>query len=294
MRGMKLLQDHHVDFNTLTVVNKEVSEKPLEVYGFLKSMGVEFMQFIPLVERVGAEPKVLAEPPLLKILTPYAQVTSWSVEPLTFGTFLSTIFDQWVRNDVGRSFVQIFDVQLGIEMGMGSSLCVFSETCGRAMALEHNGDLYSCDHFVYPQYKLGNIAEQSIEEMVNSAQQQKFGMDKQSTLPHYCQVCPVKQNCQGECPKHRFTITPDGEPGLNYLCAGYKQFFTHIKPYLKVMCDLLNRGRPASDIQRMLAIQEGRTVAEPSIPQRTFGGPAGRNDPCPCGSGKKYKKCCGA
>src|SRR5262249_5732614 len=132
MRGMKLMQDHHVEFNTLTVVNKEVGEHPLEVYEFLKSAGVEFMQFIPLVERVGAEPKTLAEPPLLNILTAYAQVTPWSVEPLTFGTFLSTIFDQWVRRDVGRRFVQIFDVQLGIEMGMGAALCVFAETCGKA------------------------------------------------------------------------------------------------------------------------------------------------------------------
>jgi uncharacterized protein len=293
VRGLKLMQNHKVEFNTLTVVNKENSQHPLEVYEFLKSMGVEFMQFIPLVERIGAEPKTLAEPPLLKILTPYAQVTPWSVEPLAFGQFLSAIFDQWVRHDVGRTFVQMFDVQLGIEMGLGSALCVFSETCGKAMAMEFNGDLYSCDHFVYPQYKLGNIKDKTIEEMVNSAQQTEFGTAKRDTLPRYCQVCPVKEHCWGECPKHRFGLTPDGEPGLNYLCAGYKQFFTHIKPYLATMSDLLRRQRPASDIMRLIAVQEGRAPAAMPAPTRVFGATPGRNEPCPCGSGKKYKKCCG-
>jgi uncharacterized protein len=316
MRALDLLKKHKVEFNTLTVVHRELAQHPLEVYNFLKSIGSQFLQFIPLVERVGGgggngggvgteqhqgPGHNLAEPPLLKVLTPYAQVTPWSVDPLDFGNFLCTIFDEWVRNDVGKTYVQLFDVQLGIEMGMPASLCVFAETCGKGLALEHNGDLYSCDHFVYPQYKLGNIANDSLGDMVNSPQQLQFGLDKQSTLPAYCQRCEVKQNCQGECPKHRFLLTPDGHPGLNYLCAGYKKFFNHMKPHMHTMRELLRHRRPPADIMQMLAQQEGRA---PKAPGSAGGsahaartprtGPPSRNDPCPCNSGKKYKKCCGA
>jgi len=325
-RGMQLLQKHQVDFNTLTVVNREVAQHPLEVYRFLKQCGVEFLQFIPLVERYGAQDKTLADPPLLKVLNnmktsrcdgaapePGArsdgaapgQVTPWSVDPREYGQFLCQIFDDWVRHDVGQRFIQMFDVQLGIEMGLGSSLCVFGETCGKAVAMEHNGDLYSCDHFVYPQYKLGNIHEQSIESMINSAQQQNFGTDKRDTLPQYCRQCPVKEHCWGECPKHRFLTTPDGEPGLNYLCAGYKIFFPHIKPYLEMMANLLRAGHPAAEIMPLLQQRpQGSSVMHPTTslvaptpglapraPRAT--GAAGRNDPCPCGSGRKFKKCCG-
>jgi uncharacterized protein len=303
MRGRDFLKKHDVDFNTLTVVHRELAQHPLEVYNFLKEIGSGFMQFIPLVERLGAAPNppgkgpALADPPLLKILTPYAQVTPWSVDPVDFGNFLCTIFDEWVRHDVGKFFIQLFDVQLGIEMGMPASLCVFAETCGKGLALEHNGDLYSCDHFVYPQYKLGNISTQSLGDMVNSEQQLQFGLDKQSTLPAYCQRCEVKQNCQGECPKHRFLLTPDGEPGLNYLCAGYKKFFNHMKPHMHTMRDLLRRRRAPAEIMQLLAQQEGRAPKsqQSARPQTTpRSGPPSRNDPCPCGSGKKFKKCCGA
>ena len=292
MHGLQLLKNHRVEFNTLTVIHKEASEHPLEVYEFLKSIGSGYMQFIPLVERAGPCTDDLAEPPLLKVLTPYSPVTPWSVQPQQFGTFLCTIFDYWVRHDVGRYFVQMFDVQLGIELGLGSALCVFSETCGKALAMEHNGDLYSCDHFVYPQFKLGNILQQTIEEMIESPEQRRFGLDKQSLLPKYCRECPVVAHCNGECPKHRYLLTPDGEAGLNYLCAGYKMFFTHIKPHLAAMAELLRRGRPAADIMPMRAACEGTRPGSPA-PAPSAGEP-GRNDPCPCNSGKKFEKCCGS
>jgi uncharacterized protein len=163
------------------------------------------------------------------------------------------------------------------------------------MAMEHNGDLYSCDHYVYPKYKLGNINAQTIEEMVNSPAQQRFGTDKRDALPAYCRRCEVREHCNGECPKHRFLTTPDGEPGLNYLCAGYKKFFTHIKPHLRMMADLLRQQRPPAEIMEILARREGgeRPVAAAVMSPDAPRGVPGRNDPCPCGSGQKFKKCCG-
>jgi uncharacterized protein len=293
MRGLNLLKKHGADFNTLTVVNRANSQRALDVYRFLKQVGSSYIQFIPLVERLPYEQVVsltvksvltFAEPP-----EPHAAsslpVTDWSVEPRQYGQFLCSIFDEWVRHDVGRVFVQIFDVALGQWLGTGSSLCVFAEKCGSALAMEHNGDLYSCDHYVYPRYKLGNILNQSIAELIESPQQQKFGSDKQDLLPEYCRKCPVKFACNGECPKHRFLTTPDGEPGLNYLCQGYKRFFTHIDPYMKTMANLLRNRRAPATIMQMLA-QEERDRSQRATP--------GRNDPCPCGSGKKYKKCHGA
>jgi uncharacterized protein len=282
LRGWELLEKHSVKYNTLTVVNRLSGDHPMEVYNFLKSHGSRFMQFIPLVERAGPDTKTLASPPLLRILNQESPVAPWSVQPLQYGRFMSTIFDHWVRHDVGQIFVQLFDVQLGIELGVGSSLCVFSETCGRALAIEHNGDLYSCDHFVYPDYKLGNIATQTMEQMVDSPQQHRFGQDKRDALPNYCQRCEVRQHCNGECPKHRFLTTPDGDPGLNYLCAGYKHLFAKMKPHLQTMAALLRQDRAPSEIMTLLTQPQPRPAT------------AGRNAPCPCGSGKKYKKCCGA
>jgi uncharacterized protein len=157
-----------------------------------------------------------------------------------------------VRRDVGETFVQLFDVALGNWMGLGSALCVFAETCGRAVALEHNGDLYSCDHYVYPQYRLGNLLNTSLGAMVDSPEQRRFGTDKRDTLPAYCRTCEVRFACNGECPKHRFTRTPDGEAGLNYLCPAYKAFFNHIDPHMRLMCQLLNAGRPAADVMHIV------------------------------------------
>ncbi len=183
---------------------------------------------------------------------PIYSVTPWSVESEQYGKFLCAIFDEWVRHDVGTTFVQLFDTALGNWMGLGSSLCVFAEKCGAALAIEHNGDLYSCDHYVYPRYKLGNVMNQSLGAMVDSPSQRKFGNDKSNTLPKYCRQCEVRFACNGECPKHRFIQTPDGESGLNYLCAAYKKFFNHIDPHMKTMEKLLRSHREAAEIMPML------------------------------------------
>jgi len=259
MNALALLKKHAVEFNTLTVVNRELSKAPLEIYRFLKEHGSGYMQFIPLVERKGSEVGTLATPPVYNEkgeLEEVSSVTPWSVQPGDYGSFLTAIFDEWVRNDVGKVFVQLFDVQLGIWMGHPSSLCIFSETCGKALALEHNGDLYSCDHYVYPEHKLGNLFKESLGDMVRSEKQVKFGTDKKDSLPKYCRDCEVRFACNGECPKHRFFRTPDGEGGLNYLCAGYKRFFKHIDPYMKTMAGLLNQRRAPAEIMGMLATQE--------------------------------------
>ncbi len=180
-------------------------------------------------------------------------MTPWSVEAEQYGNFLCAIFDEWVRHDVGTTFVQLFDEALGNWMGLGSSLCVFAEKCGAALAIEHNGDLYSCDHYVYPRHKLGNVMNQSLGAMVKSPQQTKFGGDKLDSLPKFCRECEVRFACNGECPKHRFIKTPDGEDGLNYLCAAYKKFFNHIDPHMKTMARLLQTNQAPARIMEMLA-----------------------------------------
>ena len=252
MRGIGKLKAHKAEFNTLTVVNRQNSEYPLEVYRFLKEIGSGFMQFIPVVERTTTEPAkdglVLIQPRWERC----AEVTEWSVEPLAYGKFLARIFDEWVKTDVARYYVQQFDVALESWMGMEPSLCVFRRTCGAAMAMEHTGDVYSCDHYVYPEHKLGNVMEADLAAMAASVQQRAFGKYKRDSLPRMCRTCDVRFACNGECPKHRFAVTPDGESGLNYLCAGYKYFFHHIDPYMKFMADELRAGRPPANIMRLL------------------------------------------
>lgn len=280
MTGISLLKKHKVDFNTLTVVQKNNSYHPLEVYNFLKETGSRFMQFIPIVERISK-----SNNDELSLVLPDikdAVVSDWSVEPERFGNFLITIFNEWIRKEVGKFFVQIFDVSLEAWSGLDPSLCIFSRNCGNALAIEHNGDLYSCDHYVFPVNKLGNIIENPLLEMVQSKQQEKFGKDKQETLPQYCRNCEVHFACNGECPKNRFLTTPDGEYGLNYLCAGYRKFFNHIDPYMKFMVDeLKNRRAPATVMKWIKKKDLGFNASN-----------IGRNDPCPCGSGKKFKNCC--
>jgi len=246
MRGLDTLKKHGVEFNTLTVINRKNSYHARQVYRFLKEIGSKYLQFIPIVEQVAATP----DPNGLMLLKPYARqkttVSEWSVEPLQFGKFLSTVFDEWVLSDVGRVFVQIFDVALESWSGLPQSLCVFAPQCGKALAVEHNGDLYSCDHFVYPENKLGNIMERAMSGLVNSPQQARFGSAKATSLPSDCQKCDVRFACNGECPKHRFNTTASGEYGLNYLCAGYKHFFHHIDPYMRFMANELRQdGSPA-------------------------------------------------
>ena len=285
VRGIEVLKKHGVEFNTLTVVQRDNSRYPLEVYRFLKEVGSGFLQFIPIVERIadkGAEDGLVLISPESEA---QATVSEWSVEPLQYGKFLCAIFDEWVRNDVGTVFVQMFDVTLQACVGGPPSLCVFAPTCGDALVIEHNGDLYSCDHYVYSRYRLGNVLTDSLEAMVDSPQQRSFGEAKQTALPRYCLECDYLFACNGECPKHRFVNTPDGEPGLNYLCPAYKRFFSHVDPYMRFMAgELANRRAPAN-VMRWARERDAQGPGKPQI---------GRNDPCPCGSGRKYKKCCGA
>jgi uncharacterized protein len=280
MRGIEALKKHGVTFNTLTTVHRMNSRHPLEVYRFLRDVGSGYMQFIPIVERAAT----VTTPDGLTLVSPSftdsAAVTEWSVEPKQYGRFLTAIFDEWVRHDVGRQYVQLFDVTLEMWVGMTASLCVFRSTCGSALAMEHNGDVYSCDHFVYPENKLGNIMETPLRGMVDSPQQVAFGTAKRDTLPQYCKKCEVRFACNGECPKHRFLKTPDGEPGLNYLCAAYKMFFNHVDPYMRFMARQIQTEKAPALVMEWIRRQE---QAE-SMP--------GRNDACPCGSGLKAKRCC--
>ena len=254
----------------------------MEVYRFLRDEGSGHMQFIPIVERRGTAcgsedlELVLPSSPIK------ANVTPWSVRPDEFGEFLCAIFDEWVRHDVGRVFVQTFEVSLMAWMGLEPNLCIFQKECGLGLALEHTGDLYSCDHFVYPEHQLGNIMETQLGEMVYSEKQRQFGKDKLETLPQYCLDCDVRFICNGDCPKHRFINTPDGEPGLSYLCSGYKRFFHHIDPYMKFMVNEL-RARSTTNVMAW--------VRQRDYARRATG--PGPNDPCLCGSNRKYKKCCG-
>jgi uncharacterized protein len=315
MYAARLLQKHEVDFNILCTVHAANGDYPLDVYRFFRDVvGTAFIQFIPIIERATQEllpianlgwgdytdtaagdgksvqPKLQDLPvarsskrPLYK--TEGSLVTERSITAEQWGNFLITIFDEWVRNDVGQVFVQLFDSSLGSWVGQGASLCIHRETCGDALALEHNGDLYSCDHFVEPDYFLGNIKEEHMLTLVASDQQRKFGNDKRDRLPRYCLECPVRFACHGGCPRNRFIKTPDGEAGLNYLCAGYKAFFTHVDRPMRLMAGLLRQGRYADEVMGILAKEEGEI--QEAVPV------VGRNDPCPCGSGQKYKHCHG-
>jgi uncharacterized protein len=255
MAGLQVLKKHKIEFNTLTTVHRKNSQQALEVYQFLRKIGSGYLQFIPIVERNAASTDNglwLAPPPDHEDAAALdSQVTEWSVRPAEYGQFLITIFDEWVQHDVGKIFVQQFDAALANWTGHPAGVCIFSENCGRALAVEHNGDLYSCDHYVYPRYKLGNLMNTAIATLVDSPEQQAFGSAKSATLPRYCRECPVRFACHGECPKHRFLKTPAGEPGLNYLCAGYKKFFTHIDAPMKTMAALLDLQRAPSGIMQM-------------------------------------------
>jgi uncharacterized protein len=267
MRGREFLQKHQVEFNILCTVHAANADHPLEVYRFFRDdLGAQFVQFIPIVERTTPEMLPLANKGWGKTETGqrplYIQdghmVTHRSVKPKQYGNFLITIFEEWVRRDVARIFVQIFDVSL---------------------------DLYSCDHFVEPDYLLGNIQDTPMIELVASDQQRRFGLDKRDTLPRFCRECEVRFVCNGGCPRNRFLKTEDGEPGLNYLCAGYKLFFNHIDRPMRIMADLLRRGRAPAEIMQWYAVEDVKRA-------QAFAS-AKPNDLCPCGSGKKFKQCHG-
>jgi uncharacterized protein len=249
MRGLRLLQKHGVEYNVLTTVNHLNGDHPLEVYRFLRDEArVDWMQFIPVVERVDDR----GAPADLRGV----QVSSRSVGSEQFGRFLVAVFDEWVRHDVGRVFVQTFEAAARNWAGLEQSgMCVFNETCGLGLALEHNGDLYSCDHFVDPQFLLGNIGTTTLRHLVTGRRQYEFGQDKRDSLPQRCLDCDVRFACHGECPKNRFLTTADGQAGLNYLCAGLEQFFRHIDVPMKIMIGLMRRGYPAAEVTSVLARQ---------------------------------------
>jgi uncharacterized protein len=262
LQGLSHLRTHEVDVNVLCTVNAANQDRPLDVYRYFRDeLGLRHIQFIPIVEREND--------------TGFQEgdtVTDRSVDPAAWGAFLVAVFDEWVRRDVGEVFVQMFDAALASWLDLPSSMCIFRTTCGDALALEHNGDMYSCDHFVEPAHLLGNIVETHMVELVASPRQRAFGQAKLDTLPSYCRECEVRFACNGECPKNRFTLTPEGEAGLNYLCAGYRSFFNHIDGPMRLMAELVRDGRYADEIMGLFAA-------------------AGRNDPCPCGSGRKAKHC---
>nr|WP_086939705.1 anaerobic sulfatase maturase [Thaumasiovibrio occultus] len=303
MAAIALLKQHQVEFNTLTVVNKENAKHPERVYQFLTDIGSSYLQFIPLVEREAH----CHDESELKLVLPgesLAKVTEWSVPSWQYGEFLNRIFDYWVRRDVGRVFVNMFDSTLSAWCGHPPGLCVYSETCGHAFALEANGDLYNCDHYVYPEHKLGNIHDTTIKAMNESDMAIAFGQAKKTTLSQDCVHCEFKPACNGGCPKHRFAIAKSGQPNHNYFCQGYHHFFTHTAPYMAAMRDLLNQGRPATEVMMMVRQQDAmRAQAKRAAAHTTSnkaaskgqktGHSVGRNDPCLCGSGKKFKRCCG-
>lgn len=249
MQGINLLKKHGVEWNALAVVNDFNGDYPLDFYHFFKEIECKYIQFTPIVERIipRKDGRYLASP-MDALDIPLAD---FSVSPEQWGNFLCTIFDEWVRNDVGEYFVQIFDATLANWIGEQPGVCSMAKTCGHAGVMEYNGDVYSCDHFVFPEYKLGNIRTHTLIEMMFSDRQQKFGNDKFEKLPKQCRNCRFLFACNGECPKNRFAITADGEPGLNYLCAGYHKYFEHVAPYMDFMANELRNKRPPANVMNL-------------------------------------------
>jgi uncharacterized protein len=286
MAGLAHLRGAEVEWNALTTIHAANQSHGREIYRFLRDeCGARFMQFIPIVERATPETLPIANEGWgegVKGRPLYTQegtlLTERSIAPEGYGRFLIDVFEEWVRRDVGEVFVQMFDVALANWHGEPPSLCVHTETCGLALALEHTGDLYSCDHFVEPAFKLGNIKDKHMIELIASPQQQKFGLDKRDTLPRFCRECDVRFACHGGCPKDRFTDDPYGEPGLNYLCPSFKAFFHHVDGPMRAMSELLTAGRAPSELVQVYRAQDAKR---------------GRNDPCTCGSGRTWKHCHG-
>ncbi len=277
---VKLLKEESVEFNTLTCIHRKNWMKGKEIYQFLKSIGSQFLQFIPIVERMGD-----CRTDGLKLVHPgneKAEITDWTILPEQWGYFLNAVFDEWVRQDVGKIFIQMFDMTLAGWMDIEPPLCVHSKNCGKAVILESNGDVYSCDHFVYPEYRLGNILETSLSEMVNSEFQNNFACEK-SHLTSKCQRCKYVFVCNGGCPKHRFIKISAETTKQNYLCKGYFNFFKHTEPYMKYMAEQLRKGQAPANIMNEIRVKQ-KLISNPDI---------NPNDLCPCGSGKKFKKCCG-
>lgn len=261
LAGLDVLRRHGVEWNVLCTVHRANQHDPLGVYRYLRDeLGASFVQLIPIVEHDPA-----AAPA-------DGAVSSRSVEPGAWGRFLIEVFDEWVAKDVGEVFVSYFDAAVASWAGVSPAMCIFAETCGDALAITHNGDVYSCDHFVDPDHLLGNVSRTHLVELVAAPAQRRFGDDKRDQLTEACRRCDVRFACQGECPRNRFVSSPDGEPGHNYLCEGYFAWFHHADTLLRAMADAVTAGRPATTVMDSLRR-------------------AGRNDPCPCGSGSKAKHC---
>lgn len=264
IQSFRLLQRHRIPCDILCVVHDRNVRHPTAVYRFFKEIGADYMQFLPLVARQAN-----------------GGVSPETVPAEAYGRFLCTIFDEWVRQDADRIGVQNFDEAMRPFLGMEHALCLFRETCGDVVVVEHNGDFFCCDHFVDREHYVGNIRETPLVEMLESPMQREFGRRKRDTLPEYCRKCEVLAMCNGGCPKDRFLSTPEGEEGLNYLCGGLKGFFSHSRPYLQRLASFRQAGEPIERVMHHLRSEDAQLSRQ-----------TGRNDPCPCGSGKKYKKCC--
>ena len=249
IRGIDILNRHAVEWNALAVANRLNGDHPLSFYRFFKNIGCQYIQVTPVVERLAHHD----DGRQLASLVDEGQLAPFSIRPKQWGNFLCTIFDEWVRHDVSMFFFNIFDATLANWVGVAPGLCTMAKHCGHAGVMEHNGDVYSCDHFVFPEYKLGNIHEQSLVEMMYSERQRRFGRAKADSLPTQCRECQWLNACHGECPRNRFIRTANGEPGLNYLCEGYRHYFSHVAPYMDVMKRLLGEKRPPAEIMDMLA-----------------------------------------
>ena len=256
MKGMSCLKKHRVEFNTLTCMHRGNGDHGRRVYRFLREQGVKHMQFIPIIERAPCSDTVakglqLEPPPALDNPSNSTEVMPFTLLPEQYGKFLIDIFNEWVKRDVGTIFVNHIEVALNAWCGNNPPLCVHSKACGNALAMEHDGSVYACDHYVYPEYCRGNIMEDTLQQVVFNLEQQEFGVRKWTALPQHCKICPVLAACHGGCPKHRFCSSPEKQPGMNYLCDGYKAFFTHIAPTMTQIAALLRQGRSATEVMRL-------------------------------------------
>lgn len=250
MRAVELLERHHVEWNAMATVHQANAEQPLEFYSFFRNtLGCRYLQFTPIVERLLQEGEKTW---LAQVGDEDCRLAPYSVLPHQWGNFLCAIFDEWVRHDVGYTFVQLFDATLAGWMGVAPGVCVYAEECGHAAVMEHNGDVYSCDHFVFPRHRLGNIHTHTLPQMLYGPQQTAFSRLKRDALPRQCRLCPWLKACHGECPRLRFARAADGEPGLNFLCAGYQRYFSHVAPYMDFMAQALRNDQPPALIMQAL------------------------------------------
>lgn len=251
MKGIRLLQKHGVEWNAMAVINDYNADYPLEFYNFFKDLGCHYIQFTPIVER-------LKQGNRLASVREGGDLAPFSVTPEQWGNFLCTLFDEWIKEDVGKYYIQLFDATLANWVGVEPGVCTMAPQCGHAGVMEYNGDVYSCDHFVFPDYRLGNIRDTSFIEMMGSDRQLRFGASKRDSLPRQCRQCRWLFACNGECPKNRFAVTADGEPGLNYLCEGYRKFFGHVAPYMDFMKAELDAKRPPANVMNALHLIDGK------------------------------------